>query len=262
MSPPLTALASCEYFFATAGEVGALLLQFCHRLVDVGACLLLGGLVGVLRDADEDVGRVNGFRLLELVGVLLVEVVDFLVADVDARLDVGLDQLHRQQLLADVVLQPVGRHLALRERGGERLFVRELLANLADLAVDLGVGHRDLARLRFLREELERDELIEDLTVDCVTPVGRHRAAGLCLERLQRAVELGAIDRASPLTRASTSGSCAGTGFGAAGCAAAAGAAGGVACAFSGFGRGLLAADAGKTDGEREDGKTQFHGDL
>ena len=72
------------------------------------------------RNADQDVARAHAFGLLELVGVLVVEVGELLGLDRHLRRDLSVDQLLDGDVLLRVGAQLVECHVARRERLLER----------------------------------------------------------------------------------------------------------------------------------------------
>ena len=91
--------------FRKRGEVLAG-LDLLQHFGGLGARLLLGCFIGVLRKADEDVAGADPFGLLKLRGVLLVEVVDLLRRDGhlwrDFRLQHGADEDVVQRIAAEL----------------------------------------------------------------------------------------------------------------------------------------------------------------
>ena len=108
------------------GEVLAPLGPLQDR-VDARLGLLLGRGVRLLVDADQDVAGAERFALLELVGILVVELLRLGVRGARGRRDLGVHHLVDAQVVAGVGAQPLERHVPFAERLLEGLFVRELL---------------------------------------------------------------------------------------------------------------------------------------
>ena len=72
--------------------------------------------------------------------------------------------------------------------------VGKLLLDVGEPRVDVGVGHRELARARLLREQVIGDQLIEHAAQHLVALVRRHRRTGARFHALHRVVELPALD--------------------------------------------------------------------
>ena len=94
----------------------------------------------------------NGFLLLELVRILVVELAHLARPSAPAAPPTSASIILLMLMsIARVGLQLVERHSARRERLLEFLLVRKLRPHLLDAAVDFSVGDRHLARTRLLR---------------------------------------------------------------------------------------------------------------
>ena len=178
------------------GERREVLAGF-HVLENVGGLrprLRLGRRIGALGHGDQDVARAHAFGLLELVGVLRVEVGHLLRLDRRLGRDLVLDQLLHADVLADVRAHLIERRLARGEHLLEGLFRRELSLDLLHPRVNLRVGGRDLPRPALLHEQPVRDDLIEHAAQDLIALLGRHRSAVARFERRDRAIEFRLAD--------------------------------------------------------------------
>ena len=90
------------------------------------------------------------------------------------------------------------RHLAAGELFGEFLFRLELLLDLADALVDVGVGDGDGARLGFLFEQADVDHLIENPAIDLIALLDRHGLTRALFDLAHGRLEFGLADRLGP----------------------------------------------------------------
>ena len=91
--------------------------------------------------------------------------------------------------------------MTLGERLLEGIFRGELLLQADDSRFDIRIGNVDLARLRFLRQELVADHLVENLPVHPIALVRRNRRPCLLFSGSNGVFEIGFRNRLTVDTR-------------------------------------------------------------
>ena len=119
----------------------------------------------------------HGFRLRELVGVLVVEVLRVGVGGGDGIGHFGFHHLVDGHVDARVGLELFDGGVPGAERLVELGLRGKLLLHRRDLGVDVGVGDRELPGGGFLLEHAVGDQLVERPAQHFVAPLRRDRAA-------------------------------------------------------------------------------------
>ena len=170
-------------------EVGAA-AQLSGDLLRLGPRLELLRSTGALRHGDQNVACVQALALLEFVCVLFVERFDVGVHHGDLGGHFGVDHFGDLEAHPRLIAQLIDRNSLARERLLKRLLGGEPAFDHIHLRRHVLVARIKMTHVRFLRQHVIRNELIEQPAHDLVAPIGRDWAACARLHAVRRVLEL------------------------------------------------------------------------